>query len=240
MGKIGCGYGSEWHLLRYLGRHRQRLREEILSITGGDDIRWLDFRFSNSNEPLIHDREMKGVEFLDEQVKGHWKTFWPQTGEAHNWDAVGQLLTNGNREWLLVEAKAHTGEIFGECGAKSKQSKQTIMDAMKQAMRSYNADDIPVEKWLKPYYQFCNRLTILHFLNNVCEPAVSTKLLMIYFYGDKTPDAPQSPAEWKSVLEKMYQEVGLTKQSESKQRIHTIYLSTNPNVMLTQKHSLKS
>lgn len=69
MGKIGCGYGSEWHLQRYLGRHRELLREEILSITGGDDIQWLDFNFSNSNEPLMRDRELKGVEFLDEQVK---------------------------------------------------------------------------------------------------------------------------------------------------------------------------
>ena len=233
MGKIGCGYGSEWHLLRYFGRHREVLREEILSITGGDDIQWLDFRFSNSNEPLMRDRELTGVEFLDERVKELWKNYWPQTGEAHNWDAVGQLLQNGKWEWLLVEAKAHIGEICGECGAKSKKSKQTIMDAMKQAMRSYNADEIPVEKWLKPYYQFCNRLTMLHFLTNECKPQVPAQLLLIYFYGDqgKNKVCPQSPNEWKPELEKMYQEVGLDKQSELMKRVHTIYLLTNPNVV---------
>jgi hypothetical protein len=29
MGKIGYGYGSEWHLLWYLCRHRAHLKSEV-------------------------------------------------------------------------------------------------------------------------------------------------------------------------------------------------------------------
>ena len=29
MGKIGYTYGSEWHLLRYLGYHRNELNRQI-------------------------------------------------------------------------------------------------------------------------------------------------------------------------------------------------------------------
>ena len=143
--KIGCGYGSEWHLLRYLGYHRKRLNEEIRSKTGGDKIKWLDFKFSNKNEPLMRDRELKGVEFLDEQTQKQWKNYWPPTGNPPNWDAVGQLTTNDKREWLFVEAKAHVGEIRSDCGA-SPGSKQKIIKAMEPVMNSFQVEGIPIEK----------------------------------------------------------------------------------------------
>ena len=39
-------YGSEWHLLRYLGRHRHRLHHQIREATGGDVVDWLDYRWN--------------------------------------------------------------------------------------------------------------------------------------------------------------------------------------------------
>ena len=52
MGTIGYGYGSEWHLLRYLGYHRHYLSQEILNMIGGEILQWLDFKFSPANVPL--------------------------------------------------------------------------------------------------------------------------------------------------------------------------------------------
>ena len=43
MADIGYGYGSEWHLLRFLGYHRNALDSPILRATGGQEIEWLDF-----------------------------------------------------------------------------------------------------------------------------------------------------------------------------------------------------
>ncbi len=45
MAEIGHGYGSEWHLLRFLGRHRANLGAAIQRLIGCDTISWLDFPF---------------------------------------------------------------------------------------------------------------------------------------------------------------------------------------------------
>ena len=164
MGKIGRGYGSEWHLLRYLGYHRGLLEEEILKKTGGDQVTWLDFKFSNKNEPLKRDKEWKGVEFLDKKIQKKWRAWWPQTGNAQNWDAVGELYFGDSKEWLLVEAKAHINEIKNGCGAKQEGGRDRIVSNLVEAKESFNAEEVSVEKWLAPYYQFCNRLAVLHFL----------------------------------------------------------------------------
>ncbi len=37
MAEIGAGYGSEWHLLRYFGRHR-RLLDQRVSVTTGAEV----------------------------------------------------------------------------------------------------------------------------------------------------------------------------------------------------------
>ena len=64
MGKIGFGYGSEWHLLRHLGYHREYLSLKTLEVTGGNSIEWLDFGFSKENVPLKDDKEFLGLEFI--------------------------------------------------------------------------------------------------------------------------------------------------------------------------------
>ncbi len=40
---IGAGYGSKFHLMRYLGRYRNLLNSQIEKETGGHVIEWLDF-----------------------------------------------------------------------------------------------------------------------------------------------------------------------------------------------------
>lgn len=47
MAKFGNGYGSECHLLRYLGRHRKRLDAAVCEVTGATGVHWLDFPFAS-------------------------------------------------------------------------------------------------------------------------------------------------------------------------------------------------
>ena len=49
MAHMGDGYGSECHLLRYLGRHRALRDWRVLACVGGSAIEWLDFPFDPSN-----------------------------------------------------------------------------------------------------------------------------------------------------------------------------------------------
>jgi hypothetical protein len=43
-------YGSELHLLRYLGRHRDDFDKRVIAETGGDSVKWLDFGYDNRSK----------------------------------------------------------------------------------------------------------------------------------------------------------------------------------------------
>lgn len=231
MGKIGYGYGSEWHLLRHLGYHRTYLSQKVAEVVGGQAIEWLDFSFSQENAPLRDDREFVGLEFIsDAQVQHKWRPFWPQTGNAQNWDAVGRIYVGDVTEWLLVEAKAHIGEPESKCGATSQVSQQLILSALEKTSKAFGNHRQPIENWLAPYYQYANRLAVLYFLMKECVPAVKTRLLFIYFYGENREgcECPQSEREWLSLIQRMTDWLGIDKQSELMQRVHYLFLPVNP------------
>jgi len=106
MGKIGYGYGSEWHLLRHLGYHREYLSRKTLEVINGNSIEWLYFEFSKENAPLRDDKEFLGLEFIrDAQVQEKWKSFWAQTGNSQNWDAIGKIHFDNRDEWLWLKQR---------------------------------------------------------------------------------------------------------------------------------------
>lgn len=231
MGKIGYGYGSEWHLLRYLGYHRAYLSQKVAEVLGGQDVEWLDFDFSPENAPLRDDREFVGLEFIqDPQVQERWKSFWPQTGNAQNWDAVGQVYFGDTLEWLLVEAKGHLGELESKCGATSRVSQQIIHSALEKTSKAFGNRRRPIENWLAPYYQYANRLAVLYFLMKECMPPVETRLLFIYSYGENREgcECPQNEQEWWPAIQKMTEWLGIDRDSELMQRVHYLFLPVNP------------
>jgi hypothetical protein len=231
MSTIGYGYGSEWHLLRYLGYHREYLSQRILETTGGNALHWLDFKFSPANVPLKDDGELSGLEFItDESVRENWKTFWPPRGNAQNWDAVARIQVNGTGEWLLVEAKSHLGEIKSSCAAKNPKSLQTILAALQATSHTFSRQPKPIENWLTPFYQYANRLAVLHFLMRECQPAIKARLLFIYFYGENRENAqcPQNEQEWRTAIFQINEWLGVEKSSALADRIHTLFLPVNP------------
>lgn len=71
MAEIGNGYGSECHLLRYLGRHRKSLNDAVLKALGcNGSIEWLDFLFDERK--VWKDAEWKGLDFLIEFGEAWW------------------------------------------------------------------------------------------------------------------------------------------------------------------------
>ena len=225
MPEIGYGYGSEWHLLRYLGRHRHALNHAIETATGGQVTGWLDYPFNPRKRML--DDEWKGLDFLpeDHPARIAWKEWWPQSGVAQNWDAIGKLSVNGETEWLLVEAKAHIAEIISSCGAKEEGGLPRIraaLDETKQALGISSSSD-----WLQSYYQYGNRLAVLHFLAKHNIPA---RLLFIYFCGDSNPNAecPKDEAGWKKCLDKMYRHLGIN-DSTHKSKVSKVFLGVVDN-----------
>ena len=247
MGKMGDGYGSEFHLLRYLGYHRHALNRAVEETTGGRVSEWLDFAFGDEGKL---DREWRGVDFLDSasDVKSDWLKFWPQSGNVPNWDAVGRLELSADVEYLLVEAKAHVEELQSSCSAKEtknkgelgeirdtrKATKEGGLDKIKDALKATikgNGLAADVDRWLRPYYQYANRLAHLHFLT---EHRIPARLVFIYFCGDdwggktlsngRSPICPKAANGWAAPLERIHNRLGLSGQSKLEERVHKLFL----------------
>jgi len=222
MGEIGNGYGSEWHLLRHLGRHRAYLNEEVSAATGATSVRWLDFPFDGKKPRL--DGEWEGLEFLpvNDPARTAWNDYWPQTGTQQNWDAIGKASISGREEWLLVEAKAHLDELKSRCGAKEKGGLRQIRDALAVLKRALGVDEEC--DWLNGYYQLANRLAVLNFLTQNGVPA---RLVLIYFTGDTREDGmtcPRNEGEWQVALSDQDQWLRLEGDHPLAKRIHKVFL----------------
>lgn len=206
MGHMALGYGSEFHLLRWLGRHRNDFDRRIKSLLEIDNITWLDFDFDTKE--TIPDKEIVGLNFLNKRenssVITKWKEEWPQSGNSMNWDLVGFTANESEKTWILIEAKAHLGELKQDCKAKD-ESLAKIEKALAIAAINNNITILDGKPWTRKYYQFANRIYILDFLkrNNI-----KAKLVNIYFIGDmifKNRKSPQNIEDWQKKLVEMKQ-----------------------------------
>ncbi len=225
MGKIGYGYGSEWHLLRYLGYHRQVLDSALETAIGGKMVGWLDAAINPSAQ--FGYSEWKGVDFLpgDILAKQQWLSYWPQSGNVQNWDAVGLMQRGPSVDWLLVEAKGHKGELKSRCAAKSREGIAKIQHALDQTREAMG---ISVSWSDTEYYQFCNRLAALNFLMS---HNVSARLVHVYFLGNVMPSKPcfGTEADWRPVIDEMHQATGFGPNCKYYDRIHEVFLSAHSN-----------
>lgn len=224
MGDMGFGYGSQWHLLRYLGYHRMALehylKEKMRDVR---EIEWLDHRFHPKAE--LRDVELKGVEFLlnDEPQKAEWAGFWPRKGNPPNWDAVA-LVTLKNRDitWMFVEAKSHVDELGSRCNAVERGGLSEIKKVFAKTQMAFGVTD--QRDWTQGYYQHANRLALIYFFSLLDSPPA--RLLNIYFTGDNVPKrkCPKSETEWKPVISRRDQQMGLLHESELNNRVYSLFL----------------
>lgn len=218
MVQIGYGYGSEFQLLRFMGRHRKKL-EEIISNTIG--IRgvfdWKDFEYSKPNVSIACDSELKGLSFLKGHSKfddvyndySNYKINKQDTWQ--NWDAVFTL----NGVIYLVEAKSYEEEIGPDNKVHGGQSYDNILRFMKDML-----PQLPVsEEWMKRYYQLANRLATTALLQ---KHGVKAKTLCIYFvngYRERVEEERKikevnnkntSVEKFKMAINKELDELGIT------------------------------
>jgi hypothetical protein len=173
MAHIGYGYGSEWHLLQHLGCRREVLTAAVASKVGCSALKWLDHEEqADPDTGALRLREPRGLDFLsaDHPARLEWERSWPQSGNVHNWDAVARSTTNDGPTWVLIEAKAHTGELASSCGASPGGGFQQIKRVLEQTragLRVNGGGD-----WLNGFYQYANRIALLHF----CASGASTHI----------------------------------------------------------------
>ena len=110
MAEMGLGYGSEFHLMRFLGHHRNDLNRLIHEATNASGtVEWKDYPYDHRR--ISGDGELTGIECfksLDNyaEVLKQWRGYWPQSGSSMNWDGIFQI----DDTWYFVEAKANIEE----------------------------------------------------------------------------------------------------------------------------------
>ena len=175
MAEIGHGYGSEYQLLRILGHHRNWVDESIKKIFNTrDSVYWFDYPVNVKR--FSWDGEIKGIEFLKthseyKDIEEKWIDFWPQTGQAQNWDGICKI----GETYVFIEAKAHIREIGSDSSAKEEGIKK-IQKAFEKTRDYYKISN--VNDWTRRYYQLANRIAFIYFLNSC---GIRSKLLNIYF-----------------------------------------------------------
>ena len=228
MGIIGCGYGSEWHLMLYLARRRAALTRLVEGRLGLSGLSWLDHQeLRDRKSGALKIGEPRGLEFLapDDPVREEWERLWPQSGNVHNWDAVGRAMSNDTGAWVLLEAKAHIGELNSTCAAISDESHKRIRGILEHTQQDLGIIGAP--DWLSGYYQYCNRLALLQFLR---ERSVDARLLFVYFTGDRadlgSPGriCPRSETEWRSSIDQQKQHVGVSASAPLLRFVHELFL----------------
>lgn len=180
MAKLGYGYGSEFQLLRFMGRHRQLFEAKIRTqIHEEGEFCWLDFDFNTSEEDFIGDEERCGLDFLNELpfVNMEQITAIKEDVSAHgvarmvarqSWDAIFTI----NDTIYLVEAKAHCKEMITP-------ERTCSINAEILSFMKYLLPDIEVdEAWLGDYYQLANRIATTALLN---KHGIKTKTLCLFF-----------------------------------------------------------
>jgi hypothetical protein len=235
MGQIGYCYGSEYHLLRYLGHHRIWLNQEIGKQTRfKNDIKWFDYLVNNSK--LSMDDEYNNIQFLKDRIdfaliESNWKNYWPQKGNTQNWDGIFYH----NDEIVLIEAKAHITEMQQSCEAKEGSGKNKISESLSSTREYFGIQ--ATNDWLKKYYQLANRLAFINFLDH---NYIKASLLNIYFINGyqkrviekrgskeqiivKEDKSVLSKDQWQSEIDREYEYLGI-ENSSAKNRIESVFI----------------
>jgi hypothetical protein len=234
LARLNAGYGTEFHLLRMLGRHRRFFDSHVCGATGADSVEWLDFpsgemRRDKNGRP-IWDREWVRLDFLpvDDSARIAWQSAWPMSHRGfHNWDAIGRLMYGESCDWLLVEAKANIEELSSSCKAENQDSIDRIKKTLDQTKSELNVADSC--DWLTGYYQFCNRLAVLHIMNDA---GTAAHMLNIYFYGDVGDSRRTCPADkhdWRPALVARNTHLGLGAEHQLQGRLHELFIDVRCN-----------
>jgi hypothetical protein len=196
-------------------------------ITGAP-FEWLDagLRLRPPERRGPFSLEWRGVEFIvdeDPGVGSVYDEFWPRIGNRPGWDAVGVRRGGAGAEWLLVEAKAHIGELRHSCAARTTAEggqRESIEARLMQVRDAVGASG--ARSWLAPYFRFANRIATLWFLY---EQGIDARLVYVCLVGEeRRADVARSTDEWQRALAEMDGWLGRPFAHPLEERIHAVVL----------------
>lgn len=160
--------------------------------------------------PLKHEKyaEYRDGDFLRvlglQQHESELVAFWPKGGPC--WDALAHVLfSDGHCGCVLVEAKSHVNEIYGNGCCASGASRQQICEGLRKAKEWLGV--APEADWTGKLYQSANRYAHLFFLRVVVKTDVF--LVNVYFVNDHRSQSPTAIQEWTPAISEVKQQLGL-------------------------------
>ena len=197
-------------LIRHPSKPLDRAIAEEWRLSPGVTIEW--------RSPLANDEhaEYRDHAFLQrlglERVASDLRSFWPE--RRPQWD--GLALTSDEKV-LLIEAKAHVGELASSCAA-GPECRLIIERSLADAKQHYGA---PADAdWTSRFYQYANRLAHLKFLR---DRGIEAHLVIVYFINDAEMRGPESLADWAPVLDECCDRLGLERE-RGISAVHSLYV----------------
>lgn len=192
--------GSKKWIQKLINEKHQLLDSQIrekLNIPDEEKIKWFS---PLKNDEYAEYRDEAFLELLGAKLETlPLESFWPKGGPQ--WDALGK---SSSGKLFLVEAKSHIPELFSTLRAKSKSSENKILESLaetKMALGSKTDFD-----WSKGFYQYANRLALLHLLKM---NKLSAFFVNVYFVNDAEMNGPSTADEWKGAIRLFHRCLGL-------------------------------
>jgi hypothetical protein len=140
------------------------------TVSAGD--RWAPRGFLNPTEAKLGDTDG----FLSEQHRQNITSWWlakPERANTPNWDLVSTCHIGNANGLILVEAKAHAGEMGDDrCGAKNQQNYRRIRDALCESTNAWNELQAGFSLSADSHYQLSNRFAFAWRVAKIGTPVV--------------------------------------------------------------------
>jgi hypothetical protein len=143
--------------------------------------------------------------------------FWPERGPM--WDGLAK--TSRNR-LILIEAKAHIGEMISPPTRATKEARQLIDKSLRGLQSSLGRKS--TLDWGGIFYQYTNRLAHLHYLR--ADNGLKAHLFYVYFVNASDVKGPTSVLEWKGAIKLMECYLGLQRHKLSRW-VHEMFIDVN-------------
>ncbi len=173
-----------------------------LALKGDESIFWRSPLENDKYSEYSDQQFLKAVGLEDKLGRRSLESFWPHRGPV--WDG---LATTSRGDVILVEAKAHLGEIVSPaCGA-SEPAMSLIRKSLNETREFMGVTS--GSDWAGTYYQYTNRLAHLYLLRVLND--IPAWLVFVYFLNAQDVDGPKTIQEWKNKIALMHDQLGIGK-----------------------------
>lgn len=229
-----CGVatqGSRLYLQQYMVDAEEKLSEMIIAASPSllifaankFNIDWKSplekcpkGEFYEYRDDFLEVLDLEGERY--KEAKENLREFWPKNGPQ--WDGLAVVNgINGEKGFLLVEAKAHLDETKSDLKAVSNQSINKIKKSISRTQEYYG---IGTNDWTKNYYQLGNRIAYLYFMNEILK--IPTWLVLINFTGGEYKKTELH--EWLKHYNQIYTSMGIRLNSKLLNNIIQIFIKT--------------